>query len=124
MYPFKSIYILSFFGTIVLGLLSRRIDWIPIITGDALYAVMIYWFFRFIFTTKKSYYALIFSVLFCFGIEFLQLLQHPILIEWRNNPMLRLVLGQGFLWTDLIAYCLGSLIAFFIDRKIINRYFK
>ncbi|WP_394371254.1 ribosomal maturation YjgA family protein [Sphingobacterium bovistauri] len=85
---------------------------------------MIYWFFRFIFTTKKSYYALIFSVLFCFGIEFLQLLQHPILIEWRNNPMLRLVLGQGFLWTDLIAYCLGSLIAFFIDRKIINRYFK
>lgn len=106
--------------TIILGLLSRKVDFLPLALGDTLYAVMVYWGFRFILTNKPQYYSFVLSILFCFGIELLQLVNHPILIEWRNHAILRLIFGQGFLWSDLIAYFFGAILAFLIDRKIVS----
>ena len=101
--------------TIFMGLLSRKISAIPTITGDVLYAVMIYWLSRFLFTRKSLLFSFTTTLIFCFAIEFLQLVQHPLLIWIRNNPLLRLVFGQGFLWSDLVAYCLGTVGAACID---------
>ncbi|MGJ1348951.1 DUF2809 domain-containing protein [Sphingobacterium sp. UBA7253] len=98
-----------------MGLLSRKISAIPTITGDVLYAVMIYWLSRFLFTRKSLLFSFTATLIFCFAIEFLQLVQHPLLIWIRNNPLLRLVFGQGFLWSDLVAYCLGTVGAACID---------
>ncbi len=108
-------YLLRVALTIFMGLLSRKISAIPTITGDVLYAVMIYWLSRFLFTRKSLLFSFTATLIFCFAIEFLQLVQHPLLIWIRNNPLLRLVFGQGFLWSDLVAYCLGAVGAGCID---------
>ncbi len=103
--------------TILLGLLSRKISVIPTITGDVLYAVMIYWLSRFLFRGKSVLFSLMATILFCFSIEFLQLVQYPLLRSIRSNPLLRLVFGQGFLWSDLVAYCIGTIGAALWDYK-------
>ncbi|MCW2263715.1 hypothetical protein M2265_005138 [Sphingobacterium kitahiroshimense] len=51
----------------------------------------------------------------------MQLIQTPFFIYIRNNPVLRLVFGQGFLWSDLFGYIAGTGIAYLLDK---NRFFK
>jgi len=109
-------YLVLMCTTIVFGLLSRKVVGIPLSVGDGLYAVMIYWLCRFIFFRRSSGFCFVSSLIFCFAIEFLQLVQHPLLISVRSHPLLRLLFGQGFLWSDLIAYIAGSAIAFLLDR--------
>ncbi|MBD1428862.1 ribosomal maturation YjgA family protein [Sphingobacterium litopenaei] len=115
----RHLYFILIIITIALGLFSRKIDSLPLATGDALYAVMVYLGFRFVFIRKPLYYALLLSIVFCFIIEFLQLVQSPLLIEARNHSLLRLVLGQGFLWSDLIAYSIGAFVCYLLDKKFI-----
>ena len=117
----KRIYGLLFLATIALGLASRKVPLIPAITGDILYATMAYWLFRIIATKKSMTSALITAILFCVIIECLQLVQLQPLVWARNHPLLRLILGQGFLWTDLLAYFVGALAAFILDTKWIQR---
>ncbi len=102
--------------TIIVGLASRKLTFIPAVTGDILYAVMVYWLSRFLFYDRSNLFSFTTAVVFCFFIECLQLLQHPFLIYIRNNPILRLVFGQGFLWSDLIGYIVGVTLAFLLDK--------
>lgn len=120
---FRLLYIIAFVLTIFLGLLSRKINGIPLILGDILYAMMTYWMFRIIFLNKSPKLAILLAIVFCFTIEFLQLVQIESFIWVRNHPILRLVLGQGFLWTDLIAYIIGATLAYLIDKKYLKSIF-
>lgn len=115
------IYLLLFIVTIFVGLVSRKLSFIPLITGDMLYAIMSYWLFRVIIPQKSRNYAFALAILFCFSIEFLQLLQSPFWTTLRSNPYLRLVFGQGFLWSDLVAYTIGAVLAQQIDRLFIRK---
>lgn len=117
----KKTYIIAFLITIFSGLLSRKLTAIPLITGDILYAIMAYWMFRILFSNKNLSISIISAILFCFTIEFLQLVQAEPLIWLRNHPYLRLIFGQGFLWTDLIAYIIGTFIAWAIDKILISK---
>ncbi len=108
-------YLVLAIATVILGLLSRKIVAIPPICGDVLYAVMVYWLSRFIFIKKSVLFSSIITVLFCFTIEFLQLIQSPFFLWIRTNVLLRLVFGQGFVWSDLVAYCLGAIAATSLD---------
>jgi len=119
----RLLYIIAFVLTIFLGLLSRKINGIPLILGDILYATMTYWMFRIIFLNKSPRLIFLLAITFCFTIEFLQLIQIEPLIWARNHPILRLVLGQGFLWTDLIAYLIGVTLAYLIDKKYLKSIF-
>jgi hypothetical protein len=113
----KAHYLALIIITIAMGLLSRKIKVIPLYVGDSLYAVMAYWLCRFIFFQRSFSFCFVSSLVFCFAIEFLQLVQHPLLISIRSHPLLRLLFGQGFLWSDLVAYIVGSVIAFLLDRS-------
>ncbi|QIH33709.1 DUF2809 domain-containing protein [Sphingobacterium sp. DR205] len=104
--------------TIVMGLLSRKITVIPLYVGDSLYAVMTYWLCRFIFFHRSFNFCFVSTLVFCFTIEFLRLVQHPLLISVRSHPLLRLLFGQGFLWSDLLAYIAGAFFALLLDRSI------
>lgn len=108
-------YLVLAITTTILGLLSRKIVAIPPICGDVLYAVMVYWLARFLFIKKSLLFSSIVTVLFCFTIEFLQLIQSPFFVWIRTNVLLRLVFGQGFVWSDLAAYCLGAISATALD---------
>jgi hypothetical protein len=113
-------YFLALFITLILGILSRKTTVVPLFIGDILYAVLIYFGFRFLIIKSKKSTSLLFSLLFCFGIEFLQLVQIDWLIAIRKTTLGHYILGQGFLWLDLLCYVIGSLLAFLIDWKFIK----
>lgn len=110
-------YFLALFITLILGILSRKITGIPLFIGDMLYAVLIYFGFRFLIMNSNKSTSLLLGLFFCFGIEILQLAQFDWLITIRKTTIGHYILGQGFLWSDLICYFIGSLAAFIIDWK-------
>ncbi|WP_295771969.1 DUF2809 domain-containing protein [uncultured Mucilaginibacter sp.] len=110
-------YAAAIIAVIVVGLLSRRIAFIPQYVGDALWALMIYLIARFIFVKAHIKPIAIYSLVFCFAIEFSQLYQAPWINQIRQTLPGRLILGQGFLWTDLLAYCAGVSLGLLVDKK-------
>ncbi|MNT68925.1 hypothetical protein D3C72_2071920 [compost metagenome] len=89
--------------------------------GDALYAVMIYLGGRVLFYLKPLPAALFVALCWCYAVEFLQLVQQPWLNHIRHTLPGRLILGQGFLWSDLVAYTAGIIVAYLIDRFLLNK---
>ena len=110
-------YFILILFVIILGILSRKISVIPLFIGDVLYAVLIYFGLRFLFIHLKTYKTFLLSLLFCFSIETLQLAQMDWLIGLRKTTLGHYILGQGFLWLDLLCYIFGTLMAFIIDWK-------
>lgn len=113
-------YFLLFVFIIFLGILSRKISFIPLWIGDFLYAVMIYALVRIFFPVKKASLIVLLSLLICYSIEFLQLYQGEWMIELRKTLFGRYVLGQGFLWSDILAYTFGIITAFIIEKLILK----
>ena len=112
-------YLITTLSVMFLGLLSRKVTVIPLATGDLLYAVFIYFGFRFLFykhynTTQTACLGL----LFCYLIEYSQLLDFSLLQQLRQYTLVRTIIGQGFLWSDILAYTLGTLLAYYADKKL------
>lgn len=114
----RSRYLALITGIILLGLLSRRAPAIPSWTGDMLYALMMFFIVRFCFIRKKTAFVGILSLAICFAIECSQLYQAAWINDLRQTLPGRLVLGQGFLWTDLIAYTAGILLGVVLEKRI------
>lgn len=113
-------YILFVVVTIFLGLCSRKFsDLLPFFVsenaGDALWAMMVYFCFRFLFIRKSLYLSILLSLIFSFGIEFSQLYQEDWINQIRSTLLGALILGKGFLIVDLFRYATGILIAFILD---------
>jgi hypothetical protein len=86
--------------------------------GDALWALMIYLYVAIIFKTLSIKRVAIFSLLFCYLIELSQL-YHALWIDGiRNTRLGGLVLGFGFLWSDILAYTMGVGIGILIEWMI------
>ncbi|MET3026892.1 DUF2809 domain-containing protein [Flavobacterium sp. UW10123] len=113
-------YTLIFLSIIFLGILSRKISFIPLWIGDFLYAVMIYFLVRIFLPFKNAFGIALLSLLICYGIESLQLYQGEWMIELRKTLFGRYVLGQGFLWEDILAYTFGILTAFMAEKLTLN----
>lgn len=114
-------YFILIISTIVLGILSRKIVGVPTFFGDILYAIMIYFGMKFLFIKNNFLIIFIIALIFCFGIEFLQLYTAEWMVAIRRTTLGRYVLGQGFLWSDLAYYTFGIIIAFLIDFNLVNR---
>ncbi len=116
-------YFLLFLMTIAAGLFSRT-SYIPEIIypyiGDALYAVMIYFLIGCCLARLSSLGVLLFTIAICFTIEMSQLLNVGWLNTIRQTIPGKLVLGQGFLWSDLIAYTFGALIGFLLESFLLR----
>lgn len=115
----RILYFSLFILTIFLGIMSRKFSLIPLFIGDLLYAVMIYFLLRIVLIKKSALLLIIITLLICYGIEFLQLYQAEWIIALRKTLFGRYVLGQQFLWTDILAYTAGALIAFMIEKIIL-----
>ena len=113
--------------TIALGLFARKIayPYLPQIIndylGDAIWASMIFLIFRFTFFNKDTRYIAIISLVFCFLIEISQLYNAPWIDAVRATTLGRLVLGSGFLWSDLLAYYIGIHFAATFELYILRR---
>ena len=110
----RIIYALLVIVVIALGILSRKVTVIPLIVGDVLYAVMMFLLIKFLLIELRSWKVALISLSICYFIEISQLYQAPWINQIRNTTICALVLGHGFLWSDMIAYTIGTAIVYFI----------
>lgn len=118
--PKRIYYAIAILFSIVLGLASRYINALPNIivnhAGDTLWAIMVFFLFRFIFVRNSQYLALWLGFIFCFFIEFSQLYQVDWINTIRGTLLGALILGKGFLVVDLMRYSIGLVIACMMDK--------
>ena len=111
-----------------LGLASRKFfpptSWIFLYLGDVLWAAMFYLVFKFLFIYKDFFFNTLLTIFWCFSIEFSQLYQANWLNNIRGTLIGSLILGSGFLWSDLVCYTIGINIGFFLDAIIKNHQVK
>ena len=107
MHKTRTTYLALITATIITGLLSRHINGVPLFIGDILWALMVYFMARFIFINNTTKLAVIASLLFSYSIEFSQLYQAPWINNIRHTVIGGLVLGQTFLWSDMLCYAVG-----------------
>ena len=103
---------------IPIGLISRRISFIPAETGDALWAMMIFCLWRIILQNKKLSVVAIASLVHCYLVEFSQMITWRWLVSFRQTFIGHMMLGQGFMWIDLIAYSVGIIIIYMAFSRI------
>ncbi|MCM3737576.1 DUF2809 domain-containing protein [Bacillus cytotoxicus] len=108
----RLLYAIMTIIVIVLGLTSRKMAHVlPHILntylGDALWALMIFIGFGFIFNSAQTKVVALFSLSFCYIIEFSQLYHASWIDHIRETTLGGLILGYGFLWSDLLAYTIG-----------------
>jgi len=121
----RIVYFIMICCIILLGLISRQISFVPLFIGDILWAIMIFYIIRFIFIDTDIKVIFLVSLMLCYMVEISQLYQE----EWINNIRKtipgRLILGQGFLWSDIISYTFGISFATFFEiakhKLIINK---
>jgi len=92
--------------------------------GDTLWATNVYFVLCLMFPSIKIRTAGFVSLTFSFLIEISQLYHAPWIDSIRANRLAGLILGYGFLWSDLICYTIGVLFAVFIDIALLKLYPK
>ncbi len=119
----RLLYICAIVVLIVLGLVSRKAAFVPENVGDALWAMVMYCCWRIVLVRRLPYIAAVCALVTSFAVEFSQLIKCGWLVRVRSTTIGHLLLGQGFLWSDLIAYTVGiaaALLCTMAARKIMN----
>ncbi len=108
-------YVFLMILTVALGLASRKFSsqlplFIAAFAGDTLWAANVVFLARFIYPNlpikKTAVYAAVFSLV----IELSQLYQGEWILALRRTLPGALILGHGFLWSDLVCYAVGVLL--------------
>ncbi|MGG3672875.1 ribosomal maturation YjgA family protein [Bacillus nitratireducens] len=116
----RLLYALFTIVVIILGLSSRKFafalpDLLNEYLGDALWALMIFTGFGFLFPKIEMKKLAFISLIFCYGIEISQLYHAEWIDSIRATTLGGLVLGYGFLWSDLVAYTIGVGVGLFCE---------
>jgi hypothetical protein len=111
--------------SVILGLGVREFrryvpDYLDFWVGDAIWAMMIFWMVCFIKPSSKFVYNALTALLFCYTIELSQLYQADWINDLRSTTFGTLVLGHGFLWSDLLAYSFGVSFGYLITYQFIK----
>ena len=119
----RFLYIIAALIVIILGLVSRKMaghlpEIVNLYLGDALWALMIYLYVAINFKTLPIKWVAISSLLFCYLIELSQLYHAQWIDQIRNTRLGGLILGFGFLWSDILAYTMGVGIGMLIEWMI------
>lgn len=120
----RLLYLILTIIVMILGLLSRKISGLPKIielySGDILWALMVFLIIAFIFNKKSTIFTISWAIIFSYSIEISQLYHAPWIDSIRNTTLGGLILGFGFLWSDLICYTIGIIIGIIIE-KLLNK---
>lgn len=119
----RLLYLLLIVLTVLAGLASRRFSsilphWTTLYLGDALWALMVFFGFAFLFRRKSSLWVATAALIFSFVIEISQLYHAPWIDAIRQTRIGGLVLGFGFLWSDLLCYTAGVLFGVLMDKYL------
>ena len=117
-------YISAVFILICFGLPSRQMPdvlptWYVTYAGDFLWAMLIFFLYGLVFdfSGKKACW---FAIVTTYSIECSQLFHPAWLDSLRSTKLGGLVLGFGFLWSDICAYSLGIATGVGINRVIMD----
>ena len=107
-------YLIWIIVTMILGLSSRKFGpYLPVFVrdyaGDTLWALMVFWGIGILFVKMSTGKVMAAALLFSYAIEFSQLYQAEWINALRHTTLGGLVLGFGFLWSDLVCYTVGVL---------------
>jgi len=112
--------------TVALGLASRRFsatfpDAVGLYAGDALWAATVYLAAAVIWRRTRIAHLTIGALVFSFAIEMSQLYHAPWIDDVRRTRVGALLLGFGFLWSDLVCYTAGVAAAALADWLVSGR---
>lgn len=125
----RVLYFVIIILLVIMGLGSRRFagtipKFIAEYSGDVLWAMMVFFLIGFLFpkiNTKKS---ILYALVISFSIEISQLYHDNWIDNIRRTILGRLVLGWGFLWSDLVCYVLGITIGGVVENIIEKVYYR
>ena len=109
---------------IILGLASRvraAPHFVHEYVGDVLYAVMMFLGFGFLFPKFPTLKVAVLALGFCVMIEISQLYHAPWIDAIRSTRLGGLILGFGFLWSDLVCYFVGVSVGVFLEWMMSNK---
>lgn len=111
--------------TVAFGLASRKMaDQLPklvnLYLGDALWALMIFLIAGFLFTKSSTLRISLYAATFCYLIEISQLYHASWIDTIRGTTLGALVLGYGFLWSDMLAYSIGVGFGLFLEKLMLK----
>ncbi len=111
-------YLGLIFFTIIVGLFSRT-KYLPypdfMWVGDLCYGLLIFFIIGFLYPDRSKLGVGMVAFFLCCLIEFSQLYQAEWIILVRETTMGSLILGHGFLWSDLLAYGVGVVLGIAIE---------
>ena len=119
----RFVYFCLLIITIIIGLSSRNYPdffshFFVEYLGDTLWTVAVYLGICLIFPSIKVRNAFIISLVFSYLIEVSQLYHAPWIDLIRANRIAGLILGYGFLWSDLVCYTVGAFFAGLVDAVL------
>lgn len=123
-YRNRVIYGLLTAGVMIAGFLSRRLlghyAFIKLYVGDALWAMMVFFGFAFLFRSWPTWKVAAAALGFSICIEVSQLYHAQWIDAIRNMPLGGLILGYTFVWSDLLCYSVGVGIGVMLDVFLIG----
>ena len=113
-------YPIAVIVVVILGLSSRRYsrvlpDFLASYAGDTLWALMAFLGIGALFPRWSTVRVCVTSLLFAFAIELSQLYHSPWVDQIRHTRVGGLILGYGFLWSDLLCYGVGITIGYILE---------
>ena len=115
----KIIYLTLFIFCTWLALATRsHHEWFPhlvvVYGGDIIWAGMFVFFLRIFFTKPPLWKLALINYALGVADEVSQLNQSPFMLYLRSFTLGRLMLGVGFLWSDIVCYAIGTILGFCI----------
>lgn len=119
-------YVVLLVATIALGLGSRRYGsalppFVAAYAGDTLWAAAVYWGLALLWPRQRTAVVAATALTVAVLVEVSQLYHAPWLDAVRGTWPGALVLGEGFLWSDLACYAVGVAAAVTIDLGMARR---
>ncbi|ABU74514.1 DUF2809 domain-containing protein [Vibrio campbellii] len=107
--------LVCFIALVVIALYVRD-SFIRPTLGDVLVVVWLYYFLASLFFMPVNWLVSQ-VVLIAFAVELGQLLQVAVWLGIESSSPLAVILGATFDWKDLLAYCIGGLLCWWIEKK-------
>ena len=108
----RLLYAALLVGILVAGLATRRFgrvmpDAVAVYGGDTLWALMVFVTLGLILRSWSTLRIAGVALAISYSVELSQLFHAPSLDQLRQTTVAGLVLGRGFLWSDLLCYTIG-----------------
>jgi hypothetical protein len=118
----RRLYLALLAATVAAGLASRRFgsvlpDVVARYAGDTLWATMMFWLLSLVRPGATPLRLALGALSISYAVELSQLYHAPWIDSIRATVVGGLVLGRGFLWSDLVCYAAGVAIAAAVDAR-------